>query len=228
METEAHYDEAFEFESAFPEQAFPEHGDLNEMQEMDLATELLTVSDEAELDQFLGKLFKKVTRGVTNFAKSGLGRTLGGALKGLAKKALPIAGGALGSFIPIPGVGTAVGTALGSAASNLFEAELEGMDPDQREMEIAHRFVKVASAATKKALSMPPTVDPRNAAIAALKAAIRQQKMQLSTAGANGDAHEFSFETSDDADSAPGSGGSGGGRTGRWMRQGNKIILLDL
>ena len=88
-------------------------GPLNEVQEMELASELLEITSEEELEQFLGSLFKTVSRGVGSFMRGPLGRSLGGMLKGIAKKVLPLAGGALGSFIPIPGVGTAVGTALG-------------------------------------------------------------------------------------------------------------------
>src|SRR5262249_17289427 len=96
---------------------------FSEAEETELAYELLGVSSEEELDQFLGKLFKGVVRGigkVASFAGKAL-RPLGGILKGIAKKALPFVGGALGSLIPIPGVGTAVGSALGGALSKALE-----------------------------------------------------------------------------------------------------------
>ena len=93
---------------------------LSEQEEMELAMELLEISDEEEWEQFLGKVFKKIGRGIKKAGRF-VGRKvlpkLGGALKGLAKKALPFVGGALGSLIPVPGVGTAIGTAVGSAAS---------------------------------------------------------------------------------------------------------------
>ena len=78
---------------------------LNEVQEMEAAAELLEVTNEAELEQFLGNLFKKVASGVGGFMKSSTGKALGGILKNIAKKALPVVGGALGSFVA-PGVGT--------------------------------------------------------------------------------------------------------------------------
>src|SRR5688572_20336746 len=68
-------------------------GPFNETEEMELAAELLTISNEAELDQFLGGLFKKVSRGIGKAIKSPIGRALGGALKGVAKTALPTLGG---------------------------------------------------------------------------------------------------------------------------------------
>src|SRR5690606_32265145 len=115
--------EEFEFESGdemeFESESETEfEGELDEIEEMELAADLLAVSSEEELDQFLGKIFKKIGKGIKKVGK-GLGRVvrpLGGMLKGIAKKALPFVGGALGSFIPIPGVGTAVGSALGGAA----------------------------------------------------------------------------------------------------------------
>ena len=115
-------------------------GPLNEVEEMELAAELLSVSSEEELDQFLGKFFKRAWRGIKKVA-----RPLGGILKGIAKKALPFVGGALGSFIPIPGVGTALGTAIGGAASNLLEVDLEGMSPEDQEFELARRFVRLGT-----------------------------------------------------------------------------------
>jgi len=99
------------------ETEFASESPFGEIEETELAEELLTIQSEEELDQFLGKLVKKAWRGVKKFAKSGVGRALGGALKGIAKKALPIVGGALGSFIPIPGVGTMIGRAAGTAAA---------------------------------------------------------------------------------------------------------------
>lgn len=83
---------------------------FGEQQELELALELLAVSNEAALDQFLGKVFKSVWKGVKKIAKP-----LGGVLKAVAKTALPFVGGALGSMMPIAGVGTALGSALGRA-----------------------------------------------------------------------------------------------------------------
>jgi uncharacterized protein (DUF697 family) len=127
-------------------------GTFNEVTEMELASELLSIQSEMELDQFLGKLFKKAVGAATNFARSSTGRALGSMLKGLAKKALPLAGKALGSFIA-PGIGTAIGGALGTAASNLFELELEGLSAEDREFETARAFIRFAGNSAKRATS---------------------------------------------------------------------------
>ena len=57
---------------------YSQESPFNESEEMELAAELLTVQSEDELEQFLGKLFKKAG----GFLKSGVGRQLTGALKG--------------------------------------------------------------------------------------------------------------------------------------------------
>jgi hypothetical protein len=189
---------------------------IDEIEEMELAAELLAVSNEQELDQFLGKIFKKIGKGIRKIA-----RPLGGILKGVAKKALPFVGGALGSFIPIPGVGTAVGTALGSAASKLLEVDLEGMTPEDQEFELARRFVRMASTAAAKAAATPPGADPKAAAIRIIKAAAQQLE--------TGESHTEGERELPAA--TPASGGraqpSGGRRRqGRWYRRGNTVVLI--
>jgi len=122
---------------------------FSEQEETELAMELLSVSSEAELEQFLGKVFKKAWKGIKKVAKP-----LGGALKGIAKAALPMVGGALGSFIPIPGVGTALGSALGSAVSKALEVEMGEMGElarEDREFETARRVVRIAGTAANLA-----------------------------------------------------------------------------
>lgn len=157
---------------------FGEYGDsespISESDEINLASELLGVSEDAELDQFLGNVFKKIGGFAKKIVNSPIGRTIGGALKGIAKKALPMVGGALGSFIPIPGVGTALGTALGGAASNLFEVPLEGETPEDQEFNLARRFVRLAGATAKAASNLPANMDPRAAAKTALTSAARK------------------------------------------------------
>ena len=147
---------------------------LSEAHAFELASELLEISSEEELEQFLGGLFNKVAKGVGGFIKSPIGRALGGVLKNVAKKALPVVGGALGSFVA-PGIGTALGTKLGSMASGLFEVELEGMPQEQAEFEVARRYVNLAASAAKHAaLARPrPTINPRTVARAAVAKAAR-------------------------------------------------------
>ena len=185
-------------------------GPFNEVEEMELASELLEITSEEELDQFLGSLFKKVSRAAGSFIKGPLGRQLGGILKGVAKKVLPMAGAALGSVVP--GLGTVVGGAVGSAASNLFEMELEGLSQEDQEFEVARQFVKFAGEAAKQAAETSPNVPPQEAAKSAVVAAAQQYAPGLLR------------PTTPPPPAA--SGGAARGRSGRWIRHGRTIILL--
>src|SRR6266704_761795 len=66
-------------------------GQLSDAEEEVLAAELLSVSNEAEMDQFLGGLFNKLKRTIGGAAKflAKNGGPLPGVLSGVAAKALP-------------------------------------------------------------------------------------------------------------------------------------------
>jgi hypothetical protein len=140
---------------------------LPEVTEQELASELLEVASEQELDHFLGNLFKNVTSTIGKVIKSPVGQALGGVLKQVAKKALPIAGGALGSFVGGP-LGGMVGSKLASMAGSAFGLEWEGLSPEDRDFEVAKRYVRFAGHAAKKAAMAPPQLDP----VAVAKAAV--------------------------------------------------------
>jgi uncharacterized protein (DUF697 family) len=178
-----------------------------EAEEMELAAQLLEITDEAELDQFLGNLVKKAWKGIRKVGGKIL-RPLGGALKAVAKKALPFVGGALGSFIPIPGVGTAVGTALGGALSKAFELEYEGLSPEDQEFEMARSFVRLAGSAAQQAARAQPGVDPQIVVRNALVTAARQQVPAL----AKEEAGRSQMKTERR-------------RSGRWTRRGQTIVV---
>ena len=173
---------------------------FGEQEELELAMELLEVASEEELEQFLGKVFKSVWKGVKKIAKP-----LGGALKAVAKTALPFVGGALGSMIPIPGVGTALGSALGRAASNALELEFGGALSGEDELEVARRFVRVAGQAARLAGDSDGSA---RAVESALTDALRQQLPHFRPAPPQR------------------AGGAGtDGDSGRWQRRGNRIVL---
>ena len=166
----------------------------------DLAAELLTISDEGELDEF----FKKLLSRAGSFAKK-----LAPVLKPLAKKFLPIAGTAVGTFFGGP-IGAKLGGKLGSLASNLFEVDMEGLEPQEAEMEVARGIVKLATAAADQAAAAPPTADPNQVVRAAMTAAAQQHAPGLLRGRA--------------------AGGVRGPirRSGKWVRQGNRLIVIGL
>jgi uncharacterized protein (DUF697 family) len=148
---------------------------LTEDQEVELASELMDVGSDAELEQFLGSIISGIARDAGRFLKSPAGHALSGILTGVAKKALPMVGGALGSVVA-PGIGTAVGSQLGSIASNLFEMELGPMPEEEAEFEVSRRLVQLMAAAAYQAVQAPPQpgVSPKAAAWDAVLRAARQ------------------------------------------------------
>lgn len=158
---------------------------FSEAEELELAAELLAISNEEELDLFLGKMFKGIGRGLKKFGRF-VGKkvlpALGKGLKAIGKVALPIVGKALGSFIPIPGVGTAIGGAIGTAVSKALELEFSGLPAEEAELEMARRFVRIAAAAARQAALANPQANPEAIANAALMSAARMYVPNLPAA----------------------------------------------
>ena len=200
MNTEAYETGEFTFEQELPGGAF--EGPFNESELNELAMELMSVQSEQEMDLFIGKLFKKAGRAIGKFARGPAGKALGGILRGAAKTALPAIGGALGSFIPIPGVGTAIGTAVGGAIGNALE--MEGIQGEDREFDAAKKLVQVGGTAAQQVASLPPNAPPQ-AAVQAVRSA-----MQKAGIG------------------SPGAGGGRPGASGRWFRRGRRIVLVGV
>lgn len=139
---------------------------------MDLATELLGVTNEQELDRFLGDLINKAGRAIGKFVKSPVGQAVGGVLKKVVKFGLPPATSAVGTYFGGP-VGSMIGSSLASAATNALGLELEGLSPEDREFEAAKQFVKFAGDAVKNALEAPADFCPEAAAHNAVLEAAR-------------------------------------------------------
>jgi hypothetical protein len=97
---------------------------FSEVEEMEEAARLLEITDEAELDQFIGNLLKKAAKASGSVLKPPVGCVVGGYGKGAIKKALPGIGSAVGGF-PVPGVGPANGGQVASRAGQLLGLELE-------------------------------------------------------------------------------------------------------
>lgn len=201
-EAEGYYGEAENgYREAEGDQEQEGESPLSEEEVIDYASELVAVDSEQQLDELFGRIFRDVTRRAGRLLKSGVGRQLGGLLKGVVRQALPVAGGALGSFL-LPGIGTALGSQLGAAAGGMFEADFEGMDSEDQQLEIAQKLVSLAAGSAQRAVQASPAAPP--AAIAQRAFADAAQRY------------------------APGLVGQAGGRrrSGRWIRRGNRIIVL--
>lgn len=208
LDDDEEYEGLFEFESPH----FSGEGILDEDEEMALAAELLNVSDDEELEQFFGKIFKKAKRWGKKMNRA-TGGLLGKALRKVAKKALPVVGGALGNFI-VPGAGGLIGAKLASHAGKMFGLELEGMDQDEQEFEVARKFVRFASQAAADAADNEAFMSPQQA--------VRQAIVSSSRLHAPGLAHSRGRNTRGRDHRSNRSGHSS---AGRWVRQGRNIIL---
>lgn len=184
-------------------------GEMSEQEELELAMELLSVQNEYEMEQFLGSIVSSIGRGLKSIGKVAMP-----ALKSLAKAALPIAGGALGSFIPIPGVGSMIGGALGRAAANALELELAGMDPAQADIEKSRRIVRVLRSAAHELSRAPGSAAPEAVVRSALTSAIRRNipNVKLSATQAAGTATTLPPAAAATA-------------SGRWWRRGHTIVV---
>ncbi|MBO0799473.1 MAG: hypothetical protein J2P31_11690 [Blastocatellia bacterium] len=213
-EYEGEYGNEYEYEQEFESSGeYSQEGPFSEAEEMELAAELLSVSNEAELDQFFGDIFKKAAKAVGGLIKSPIGKALGGALKGVVKQALPMVGSAVGNIIA-PGVGGAIGGQLAAGAGNLLGLELEGLSNEDQEFEVAKGVVRLAGAAATNAAQAPPATPPQQVVQTALTEAAQQHAPGLLSSSANTQtAH-------------PHHGRCSHKNHGRWLRRGKAIILV--
>ena len=211
-EFESENEYADEYESEYVESFESEdEGAFSEEEEMEMAAELLEMTDESELDQFLGKLIRKAGKAAGRFVRSDTGRALGGILKRAAKKALPIVGRAVGGSLGGP-AGASIGARLAPMAGRIFGLELEGLSMEDQEYEVAKRVVRLAGAAARKASMSPSTGSPLAQAQKAVAAAARNHAPGLLKPGLGG----------------PVSMAGVGKQSGRWFRRGRRIVVLGV
>jgi hypothetical protein len=190
-------------------------GESESDQKMELAAELLAVSDEQELDQFIGKLFRRVGAAAKGILGSPAGQHLKGMLRGTLKQALPLAGRAVGSYFG-GGAGGDIGSNVATKAGQMFGLELEGLSPEDQELEVARRAVRLSNGAIRQLARTPRGGNPHQAAASAMAKSMRRHApgMRRRRRGS----------------------GYGGGRpaarfgpssSGRWIRRNGQIVLLD-
>jgi hypothetical protein len=199
---EMEYSEAERYEWGGEAEVFSE-ADLTELSE-----QLLEVTNEAELDQFLGDLLKGAVGKLAGAVgiPPGIVNQVGGFLKGAAKAALPLAGTAVGGFFGGP-LGAQIGRGAASAAGSILglEAELNGED---HEFEGAKTFVRMAADAVKTAATAPPDVDPAAIPGTAVTAAAERHAPGLLESAEKSHRHH-------------------GAGSGRWVRRGRNVIIVN-
>jgi uncharacterized protein (DUF697 family) len=188
-----------------------------EAEQLELAAELLEVKDEAELDQFLGKLIRRAGKAIGGFVRSPAGRAIGGLLKSVAKKALPVAGAALGGFVGGP-IGAKLGSGLANVAGSALGLELEGLSHEDREFEAARQFVRLSGESVRQMMNAPVIqTQPARAAWLGFYSAARHYAPGLRRD--NPTTNPF----------APTSHNAVTRRTrGRWLRQGKDLIVQGI
>lgn len=176
--------------------------------EMEMAAELLEVSSEDELEEFLGSLISSAAKAARGFAGSATGRALGGVLKNVARQALPQVGQILGNAVA-PGMGGQLGQQAGRWLGSQFE--FEGLSAEDREFEAARAIVRIANDATRIASRTGSSAAPQRAATSAVVTAAQRHLPGLVPLVV--------------------SSGTAARRTsasGRWVRRGNRIVLIGV
>jgi hypothetical protein len=181
--------------------------------EMELAAELLSVSGEEELEQFLGRLMKRAAGAARGILGTQAGQQLKGLLRKTASRALPLAGRAVGSYLGGSSGGD-FGATLASQAGQMFGLELEGMSAEDQEFEVARRVVRLATDATQRIAGALPSANPRDAAASALNAAAARHAPGLIRPRRRGTGAAI--------------GTTSGGASGRWVRRNGRIVLYGV
>jgi hypothetical protein len=203
---------------------------LNEAEEMQLASELMGVQSEEEFENFLGDLISGITKAAGGFLNSSVGKSLGGFLKGAAKKLLPVAGTALGGFLGGP-----VGASLGGNLAGALGGALE-MEAGEMEFEAARSFVRLAADAARNAAVSPQGETPEETARKAVADSALKNAPALIAPSLPPSPAPFAPASSPAAQSmAPRCPVCGTGHhhhhhhgSGRWIRNGNQIVLFGV
>ena len=122
---------------------------------VELAAELLDVTNEAELEGFLGRVVAATARNIGGRLPADTGRALVAVLRRTAERTLPTLAT---SRRPR---GPAAGPSAAETAARVYGLELEGMSAEDRDFEIARQFLRFAQAATARAATAPRRLRPR-------------------------------------------------------------------
>lgn len=230
-----------------------------EQQEFEAALELLEISNEQELNQFLGGLLSRAAglakNAASSFVKSQTGQALGRHLVNFGKQTLPKlatqyggkAGGSLGQRVgqAIGGrIGGAAGSRIGASlgqkggswlgqqagsyvgqragdfvtdqAKRIFNLELEGLNPENQELEIARAYYRYANNLARRTYQTyrrNPRWSPRSISRQVIPATAR-----LYAPGLLGNGYDDGMNTQPMHD----------GERGTWSRQNGTIVLYGV
>lgn len=123
---------------------------LDELHELELASQLLEVSDPQQLDRFLRTLILRATS--TQAYRPGVDtlRALHALLRKASRKTVPAVARALGAR-----------GEPSNLAGKRFGLELEGLSAEDQDFEVARRFVRFGACAARNAARLLQRSDPR-------------------------------------------------------------------
>jgi hypothetical protein len=188
-------------------------GELTETQELALAAEVLEVSSEEELEQFLGDLWNATKAAASKAYNSDVVQSAIPGLKAVGTAVLPKAAGWLADRYA-PGTGGIASAGVQAAVDQWLKEELEGLSGEDREFEAARRYVRFVNDALQRAAQVPERVPPQVGAQIAIRDAAREHVpglvpflVQMSGSGSDGNV------------------GVEAASSGRWTRQGQAIVI---
>jgi hypothetical protein len=149
--------EQYEDEGAFGESE--QHGQLSETQELELANEVLEVTSEEELEEFLGDLWNRAKSTAGQIYNSAAVQQALPTVKAVGAKILPVAAGKLADYA-WPGSGDYVKAGTGALVDQWLKEELEGLSAEDRELALARRYIRFALEALDRAAKTPKRVPP--------------------------------------------------------------------
>jgi hypothetical protein len=167
-----------------------------------MAAELLDVTNESELEAFLGRLVADTARRAGGPLPDGAGRALVTTLRRTAERTLPTLADSLGDATEPADAGPSAS----ETAARVYGLELEGMSAEDRDYEIAHQYVRFAQAATVHAATAR-VPDPAAAVDAAVAKAGRELAPGL-----------LALEP----------GAPTGPPAGPWVRRGTDVVLIGV
>ena len=188
-------------------------GELTEAQELALASEVLELSSEEELEQFLGDLWDATKAAASSAYNSDVVQAAIPGLKAVGTAVLPKAAGWLADRYA-PGTGGIASAGVQAAVDQWLKEELEGLSGEDREFEVARRYVRFVDDALRRAAQVPDRVPPPVAAQVVLRDAAREHVPGV-----------VPFLVRLRNDEASGGHGVEAAASGSWTRQGSSIVL---
>lgn len=179
----------FELEDEFEDESHEAESELDEHTEVELASQFLEVSNDQQLEHFLGQLLSAVTGHASDFARSREGRQLGGILKQAAHRVLPAIAAARHAATTPGRTRDAAGRyrkaphheSIASVGKRCFGLELEGVSHEDQEFAVARQFIRFAAKAIEDALAKQGTGPATQVAKQAVVAAAHKQAPGLIT-----------------------------------------------